>query len=249
MESGGSNKREVPKNDTSCSVPVKKLNISSLSSKIDIGADVEVVCSSEMGCLPINYTLFLNTSRRGSAVKNKKNEIVTFKFTIKSINELGEYKCRAQNGLTNTSNLKYSPGFHFTLREEENNMAVLIGLPLLLLLALIGIALAIPWLILPWCKARKLRTASVSVGLVTTNYPHSKNSPTSYPHSENCPTYDDIAFRKNEETEYCNVNISNKENCRNGKVCLVFYKWNKTRLKFFISEDSTVNYAEIIIRS
>ncbi|XP_044305496.1 uncharacterized protein LOC123033129 [Varanus komodoensis] len=206
-------KRGVPE-DTSCSEPERNPHIFSPSSETTLGAHVTIECSSN-SCLPINFVLFLNKSTHAGGM-SKTHKKVIFNLTINSINELGEYKCK-----TNTTKGRYSSGFSFTLREQKKNVGVPIVLLSLMLLVLVIIGLAILLLILFRRKARKLRKACASARSITANYPD----------SENCPTYDDTAYRKNEEIVYFNV-MANMEN--NGNVIQ--------------SEESTVTYAEVIIR-
>ncbi|XP_042309537.1 allergin-1 isoform X1 [Sceloporus undulatus] len=221
--------KDQSKDVISCSDPVSDLEIYSPVSETEVGGKVTLECKSTARCLPINYTLFFKKDKAlRRATKNKEEERIVFNFTINSTSELGEYKCRARNRFNYAPNNKYSHGFNFTLREaaaeEKNKLVVFIVAPLLLLLLLIVIAVAIPLMILPWCKAKNQKPASKS-----THY-----TPANHLSSQACATYEDVAFHgKGEEVEYCNLNIGTTEtDCR----------------ERILTEDSTVSYAEIIVR-
>nr|XP_060619089.1 allergin-1 isoform X2 [Anolis sagrei ordinatus] len=182
-----------------CSDPASSLEISSPVSEIVLGENVTLECKSVAKCLPMYYSLFLNKHKeRFTAVKNKEEERIVFNFTITSSSQLGEYKCRTQSRLKDPSTNKYSRAFNFVLKEapeeEKNKLVVYIVAPLLLLFLLAVIAVAIPLMILPWCKA---------------------------------------IYEKGEEVVYCNVKTETMEReCSKGTL----------------TEDTTVNYAEIVIR-
>ncbi|KAL8163558.1 UNVERIFIED_CONTAM: hypothetical protein K2H54_030213 [Gekko kuhli] len=167
--------------------------VNSSSTDVRIGENVTLSCFSRTGSLPITYTLYKGTDRvLPSASKNKRGEAAEFHFPINSISGLGEYKCKAGN---NFSTGKYSLGFNFTMRAgEDNNLAVFIVPPLLLLL--LALVLTVPLLILPRCKAGKQR-----------DIPRTVFVPTSYPGSENDVTYAEIAHEKIQE-EYINLEFS-----------------------------------------
>ncbi|KAM6471701.1 allergin-1 isoform 2-T3 [Liasis olivaceus] len=151
--------RELSQNVTSCSKSVKNLKIYSPTPETAIGRNVTLECYWETDCLPIDYTLFLNKMRAlRPATQNRREEKVIFNFTINSSSELGQYKCKAEGKIEPA----YSQGFNFTLREERNNLVAFIVPPLVVLLLLIAVVVAIPLLILPWCKTRKLKSANIS---------------------------------------------------------------------------------------
>ncbi|XP_061477755.1 allergin-1 [Rhineura floridana] len=205
----------MPRN-FSCSESLGSISIDSPSNKTIIGGNVTLVCYSKTGCLPINYTLFFKKEALRYATTNKMEERAVFNFTITSANNLGEYKCKAQNN----NGCKYSTGFNFALRvaEEKKNLAVYIVPPLLLLLVVIGVA--VPLLILPWCKARKLTTDSTPTDFV----------PTSCPSLENCATYDTVY---EENITYCKLKFNTKkEDCRN----------------VILDDNSAVEYTEVVIQ-
>ncbi|KAH0629295.1 hypothetical protein JD844_011249 [Phrynosoma platyrhinos] len=210
--------KDPPENIISCSEPVRDLEIYSPVSETEVGGNVTLECKSSAKCLPINYTLlFKKTKALRHAIRTKEEDRMVFNFTINSTSELGEYKCKAQYRFNDAAKSKYSHGFNFTLREaaeedEKNKLVVFIVAPLLLLLLLIVIAVAIPLMILPWCKAKNQKSASTS-----THY-----APANYLSSEACATYDDVAFHgKDEEVEYCSVNITTERDCRESKFCLI----------------------------
>ncbi|XP_070592874.1 allergin-1 [Erythrolamprus reginae] len=173
---------ESPQNNASCSKTAKDIKIYSPTSEIIIGANVTLMCYWKTNCLPINYNLFLNKVRvQGPALQSMKEQKVVFNLTIQSNNQLGPYKCKADNLNISMASL-YSPPFNFTLR-ENNNLAVFIVLPLILMLLLIVAAVTIRLLILPWCKARKLKASNI------------------------CTAYDDADY---EITQYSNLEMKTK---------------------------------------
>ncbi|XP_077184550.1 allergin-1 isoform X2 [Paroedura picta] len=191
--------------------------IYSSPTEVRIGENVTVFCFSSTGSLPIKYTLYRGKKRVLPPTKKSKREAAAeFHFPIKLISELGEYKCKAENNFTKE---KYSRSFNFTMRGEDRNLVAFIVPPLLLLL--LALALAIPLLILPWCKARKLRDISPN-GFVSTNYPR----------SENDVTYAEIVPEKGQE-QYANLEFSNK---------------TEKRRKVSFREATTVTYSEVIRR-
>nr|XP_020638123.1 uncharacterized protein LOC110073365 isoform X2 [Pogona vitticeps] len=221
---------DVSGNVVPCSEPVGVL-IYSPSSETTIGANVTLECNLTTNCLPINYTLFFERCNiKGKAIKKKAKENIVFKLTINSRSELGEYKCKAQYLFNNTFKAKYSSGFNFTLKaflpastEDKNRLVALIVAPLLLLLLLLTVVITFPLLILPWCKARKGKSASKPTSYVSAHYP----SP------GNCGIYDDAAYGEEEATNYCDVRIKVKvEDSR----------------KEMLTEDTRVTYAEILNR-
>ncbi|XP_015279144.1 PREDICTED: allergin-1 [Gekko japonicus] len=196
--------------------PVSQPMVNCSSTEVRIGENVTLSCFSRTGSLPITYTLYRGKERvQPPASKNKSGEAAEFHFPINSISGLGEYKCKAEN----FSKGKYSLGFNFTMRGEDNNLAVFVVPPLLLLL--LAVVLAVPLLILPRCKTRKLRDISPT-GFV----------PTSYPGSENDVTYAEIAHEEVQE-EYVNLEFSNEK--------------EKVR-KVSLRDATTVAYSEVIIR-
>ncbi|XP_060108544.1 allergin-1 [Heteronotia binoei] len=177
--------------------PVSQPVVCSSSTEISRGENVTLSCFSRTGSLPIKYTLYKGKNRvRRPASKNKTGEAAEFHFPINLINDLGEYKCKAENKF---STGKYSLGFNFTMRGEDNNTILFIVPPLLLLL--LALFLAILLLILPRRKARNLRDVPPTV------------NPASYPGPENDVTYAEIAHEKFQE-EYVNLEFSNKKEKR-----------------------------------
>ncbi|XP_016851242.1 allergin-1 isoform X7 [Anolis carolinensis] len=243
----------------SCLKDLQDLEIYSPFSEIAIGKNVTLECRSQKGCLPINYTLYLNTTKMQHTIQRKAEEKVVFNITINSISDVGEYKCKAQN-----NGSKYSPGFTFTLRdepkdvlscsdpvnkveisspvseivlapeEEKNKLIVYIIAPLLLLFLLTVIAVAIPLIILPWCKAKNQKSARTSTHFTPVGYFNSETA--TYDAVGKVGTIYSFVIKsdgKGEEVVYCNVKTETMEReCRKGTL----------------KEDSTVNYAEIVIR-
>ncbi|XP_026566968.1 allergin-1 [Pseudonaja textilis] len=203
---------ELPQN---CSKIVKDVKIYSPTPEITIGAKVTLVCYWETDCLPMNYILFLNRGKvQGPAPQSMKKQKVVFNITIHSISQLGPYKCKAGNKYE----AAYSPGFNFTLR-ENNNLVVFIVPPLILLLLLIAAIVTIRLLILPWCKARKLKSANI------------------------CTAYDDTGENQLDNEQYVDYGIT-EEN----KYCNLKMK-TKTDYRYVNdSEDSTIIYADVICK-
>lgn len=107
----------VPGTISPCSEPVDDLKIYSPSSETVIGENVTLECALITKCLPINYTLFFEKNKvKGRTTKKKAEGKAVFKLTVSSRNELGEYKCKAQYTFNDTTKLKYSRGFSFTLK-------------------------------------------------------------------------------------------------------------------------------------
>ncbi|XP_039182729.1 allergin-1 [Crotalus tigris] len=199
-----------------CSKVAKVIKIYSPIPEITIGGKVTLVCYWETDCLPINYVLFLNKIRvQGPAPQSMKEEKVVFNITIHSSSQLGPYKCKAEY----RNIVAYSLGFNFTLR-ESNNLAVFIVPPLILLLLLIAAVVTIRLLILPWCKARKLKAANISTAYDDTGENQLDD--------EHC-----VAYGVTKEPEYCNMKMKTKTED---------YRYVND------NEDSTVTYAEVICR-
>ncbi|XP_058029428.1 uncharacterized protein LOC131193357 [Ahaetulla prasina] len=166
---------ESPQNNASCSKIVKGIKIYSPTPEITIGAKVKLVCYLETNCLPINYTLFLKKKRvQGPAPQSMKKQKVEFNTTIHSNSQLGPYKCKADY-LNRTMASTYSPAFNFTLR-----------------------VVTIQLLILPWCKARKLKSANICTAYDDTGENQLDN--------EDCMDY--------EITEYYNLKMKIKTDDR-----------------------------------
>ncbi|XP_062827206.1 allergin-1 isoform X3 [Anolis carolinensis] len=229
--------RDEPKDVLSCSDPVNKVEISSPVSEIVLGGNVTLECKSVARCLPIYYSLFLNKDKAlYNAIKSEEEKIV-FNFTITSISQLGDYKCKAQSRQNDSSTNKYSHAFKFVLKapeEEKNKLIVYIIAPLLLLFLLTVIAVAIPLIILPWCKAKNQKSARTSTHFTPVGYFNSETA--TYDAVGKVGTIYSFVIKsdgKGEEVVYCNVKTETMEReCRKGTL----------------KEDSTVNYAEIVIR-
>ncbi|NXL93092.1 MILR1 protein, partial [Alectura lathami] len=132
--------------------PVSKPVLSSPASQAKAGQNVTLSCLSENGSLPITYIFFKEKQTISRPVKMWKREAAVIFVLISSSIDLGTYKCRASNSFDN--NTKYSNSFNFTLAEEtSNSQPLIISLGLILLLLVIGFALAIQFFIIPSCKA------------------------------------------------------------------------------------------------
>ncbi|NXN93983.1 MILR1 protein, partial [Rhinopomastus cyanomelas] len=130
---------------------VSKPMLSSPMPQAKKGQNVTLSCLSK-GSLPITYTFFKGTQAISSPVKMQRKEAAVISVFINSSSDFGTYKCKAQNSFPNIS--KYSTGFNFTLAEERSHSPfLLIFLGLILLIFIIGLALAIPFFIIPSYKA------------------------------------------------------------------------------------------------
>ncbi|NXI91762.1 MILR1 protein, partial [Psophia crepitans] len=132
--------------------PISKPVLSSPTSQVKKGQKVTLSCLSENGSLPITYIFFKGKQSISTPAKMQKREAAVIFLFINSSSDLGIYKCRAENSFRN--NTKYSNSFNFTLAEERSHsQSLLISLGLILLLLVIGFALAIPFFIIPSYKA------------------------------------------------------------------------------------------------
>ncbi|NXG17843.1 MILR1 protein, partial [Grallaria varia] len=133
--------------------PISKPVLSSPTSHTTKGQNVTLSCFSENGSLPITYLFFKGKqSISPQKTMHKKDAAVIFLF-VNSSADSGTYKCKASNSFPNGT--KYSNSFNFTLAVEErsHSQPLIISLGLMLLLLIIGFALAIPFLIIPSYKA------------------------------------------------------------------------------------------------
>ncbi|NWH62729.1 MILR1 protein, partial [Geococcyx californianus] len=132
--------------------PISKPLLSSPTSQAKKGQNVTLLCLSENGSLPITYVFFKGRRSISPPVKTEKREAAVIFLFINSSSDFGIYKCRAENSFRN--NTKYSNSFNFTLAEERNHsQPLIISLGLILLLFIIGLALAIHFFIIPSYKA------------------------------------------------------------------------------------------------
>ncbi|XP_075760027.1 allergin-1 [Pelodiscus sinensis] len=202
--------------------PVSKPVLSATTSYVKMGQNVTLFCHSENGSFPIDYMFFQGNRSISRRIPVSEKAKAVLNITINSPSDLGNYKCKAKNKISN--HIKYSSSLNFTLAEENDPSYLLcIFLGLLFLLVVIAIALLIPFWILPWCKARKLKSAGSSRSFVSTEKATG---------SENYVTYTEIEYAKSEEMEYANVLITGKEDNR----------------KVNIRADTTIVYSEIIRR-
>ncbi|NXT90640.1 MILR1 protein, partial [Anhinga rufa] len=132
--------------------PISKPVLSSPTSQAKKGQNVTLSCLSENGSLPITYVFFKGKQGISPPVKMQKKEAAVIFLLINSSSDFGTYKCKAENSFRN--NTKYSNSFNFTLAEERSHsQPLIISLGLILLLFIIGFALAIPFFIIPSYKA------------------------------------------------------------------------------------------------
>ncbi|XP_068269624.1 allergin-1 [Nyctibius grandis] len=180
--------------------PISKPVLSSPTSQAKKGQNVTLSCLSENGSLPITYIFFRGKQSISPPVKIQKREAAVIFLFINSSSDFGTYKCRAENSFCN--NTKYSNSFNFTLAEERSHsQPLIISLGVILLLLIIGFALAIPFFIIPSYKAKKFRSARSSTGLTSTMNAEE---------SENYVLYTEIEPVKPEE-EYVNFSVTRRE--------------------------------------
>ncbi|NXC83842.1 MILR1 protein, partial [Cercotrichas coryphoeus] len=133
--------------------PISKPVLSSPTSQAKKGQNVTLSCFSENGSLPITYLFFKGKQNISPQKTMQKREAAVIFLFIDSLSDFGTYKCKANNSFPN--NTKYSNSFNFTLAAEDRNHSqhLTISLGLILLLLIIGFALAIPFFIIPLYKA------------------------------------------------------------------------------------------------
>ncbi|NWW77520.1 MILR1 protein, partial [Climacteris rufus] len=132
--------------------PISKPVLSSPTSRAKKGQNVSLSCLSENGSLPITYLFFKGKQNISPQKKMQKREAAVIFLFINSLSDFGTYKCKASNNFPN--NTKYSNGFNFTLAEERSHsQPLIISLGVILLLLIIGLALAMPFFIIPTYKA------------------------------------------------------------------------------------------------
>ncbi|NWI51239.1 MILR1 protein, partial [Calyptomena viridis] len=132
--------------------PISKPVLSSPTSQAKKGQNVTLSCFSENGSLPITYMFFKGNQSISTQKTMQKREAAVIFLFVNSSTDSGSYKCKASNSFPNGT--KYSNSFSFTLAEERSHsLALIIFLGLILLLLVIGFALAIPFFIIPSYKA------------------------------------------------------------------------------------------------
>ncbi|XP_014111297.1 PREDICTED: allergin-1 isoform X1 [Pseudopodoces humilis] len=147
--------------------PISKPVLSSPTSQAKKGQNVTLSCFSENGSLPITYLFFKGTQNISPQKTMRKREAAVIFLFIDSLSDFGTYKCKANNSFPN--NTKYSNGFNFTLAEERSHsQPLIISLGLILLLLIIGFALAIPFFVIPLYKAKKFKSTRPPIGLTST---------------------------------------------------------------------------------
>ncbi|XP_025052071.1 allergin-1 isoform X1 [Alligator sinensis] len=193
--------------------------LSSPTSRVKTGQNVTLFCVSENGSHPITYRFFRGNKTISPPICVEGKAAANISLTINSSNVLGDYKCKAENRIPNSK--KYSNSLRFTLSEKAGISYLLwISLVVFLLLVVIVIAVAIPFLFLPWYKARKLKSPKSSTGFVSDKT-----------ESENCVIYTEIANDESDQLQYANISIIRKE---------------KGDKRVNLSTD-TVNYSEVFI--
>ncbi|KAM7089464.1 allergin-1 [Ciconia maguari] len=191
--------------------PISKPVLSSPTSQAKKGQNVTLSCLSENGSLPITYIFFKGRQSISPAVKMQKREAAVIFLFINSSSDFGTYKCRAENSFRN--NTKYSNSFNFTLAEERSHsQPLIISLGLMLLLFIIGFALAIPFFIIPSYKAKKFKSTRSSTGLTSTM---NAEEP------ENYVIYTEIEPVKPEE--YVNFSVIRREDEKEKRACATVY--------------------------
>ncbi|XP_039358403.1 allergin-1 isoform X6 [Mauremys reevesii] len=83
------------------------------SLEVGIGQNVTLSCQSTSGFLPINYTFFRGSQNLWPTIPKTDRNPALFNLTISSASDLGEYKCKAVNRISNSA--KYSESLNFTL--------------------------------------------------------------------------------------------------------------------------------------
>ncbi|KAM9639799.1 allergin-1 isoform 2-T2 [Morphnus guianensis] len=192
--------------------PISKPMLSSPTSQAKEGQNVTLSCLSENGSLPITYTFFKGRQSISPPVKMQKREAAVIFLFMNSSSDFGTYKCRAENSFRN--NTKYSNSFNFTLAEERSHsQPLIISLGLILLLFIIGFALAIPFLIIPSYKAKKFKSTRSSTGFTST---------TNAEEPEDYVIYTEIEPVKPEE-EYVNFSVIRREDEKEKAACATVY--------------------------
>ncbi|NWI90667.1 MILR1 protein, partial [Pitta sordida] len=132
--------------------PISKPVLRSPASQAKKGQNVTLSCLSENGSLPITYVFFKGNKSISPRQTMQQREAAVISLSVNSSADSGVYKCKANNSFPNS--VKYSNDFNFTLAEERSHsQPLIISLGLILLLLVIGFALAIPFFIIPSCKA------------------------------------------------------------------------------------------------
>ncbi|NXS92312.1 MILR1 protein, partial [Jacana jacana] len=133
--------------------PISKPVLSSPTSQATKGQNVTLSCLSESVSLPITYIFFKGKQNISPAMKTCKKEAAVIFLCISSSSDFRTYKCKAENRFHHST--KYSNGFNFTLADVHvvHSQPLITSLGLILLLFVIGFALATPFFIIPSYKA------------------------------------------------------------------------------------------------
>ncbi|XP_027510139.1 allergin-1 [Corapipo altera] len=193
--------------------PISKPVLSSPTSHTTKGQNVTLSCFSENGSLPITYIFFKGKQSISPPKMMHEREAAVIFLFVNSSTDSGTYKCKANNSFPN--GMKYSNSFNFTLAEERSHsQALIISLGLILLLLVIGFALAIPFFIIPSYKAKKYKSTRPSTGFTST---------VNVEETENDVIYAEIEPVKPEE-EYINFSVIRREDEKAGKrECTTVY--------------------------
>lgn len=81
--------------------------------EVGMNQNVSLSCHSDSGSPPVRYTLFKH-SQKVSALNKTDLTPALFNLTINSASDVGEYKCKAENEISNGE--KYSRSLNFTLK-------------------------------------------------------------------------------------------------------------------------------------
>lgn len=79
----------------SVAASVPKISIEGLAI---LGRPVKILCGSDSGSPPINYTLFKEYKAVDTAVVQLPSERAVFMVTVSSAAEMGKFMCEARNG-------------------------------------------------------------------------------------------------------------------------------------------------------
>uniref|UniRef100_A0A8C4Y8H5 Ig-like domain-containing protein n=1 Tax=Gopherus evgoodei TaxID=1825980 RepID=A0A8C4Y8H5_9SAUR len=96
------------------------------SLEVGIGQNVTLSCRSTSGSLPINYTFFRGSQNLWPTILKTERNPALFNLTINSASDLGEYKCKVVNGISNSA--KYSESLNFTLLGRSLSVLLFVGL-------------------------------------------------------------------------------------------------------------------------
>uniref|UniRef100_K7FY07 Ig-like domain-containing protein n=1 Tax=Pelodiscus sinensis TaxID=13735 RepID=K7FY07_PELSI len=93
--------------------PVSKPVLSATTSYVKMGQNVTLFCHSENGSFPIDYMFFQGNRSISRRIPVSEKAKAVLNITINSPSDLGNYKCKAKNKISN--HIKYSSSLNFTL--------------------------------------------------------------------------------------------------------------------------------------